>query len=241
MRLITLFCLICIILSCFTISPPSPRQTLHEHTKISVPKYLLFMNYIKPIFQKASLNIETSSFVKLILVGLSLLRLLLKLVLSPIVFARYIRLDCDLTCLSKASIANSSSLELAPIILFILLVVHVNDRETVLILIFEAHIQFPSRYFKKFRRTHISRFSLFLTLFLLTYVVSLAPSIIRPGSILNVFLNIYDSLCPVPVVWVSFLKVLLSNDVEMNPGDFSNSFFSICNWNVKIIFINFNY
>ena len=35
-----------------------------------------------------------------------------------------------------------------------------------------------------------------------------------------------------PPVWLSFLKVLLSNDIEKYPGDFTNGFFSFCNWNV---------
>ena len=29
------------------------------------------------------------------------------------------------------------------------------------------------------------------------------------------------------------MKVLLSNDIEKNPGDFTNVFFSFCNWNVN--------
>ena len=32
---------------------------------------------------------------------------------------------------------------------------------------------------------------------------------------------------------VSFLKVLLSNDIEINPGDFTNNFLSFCNWNMN--------
>ena len=33
--------------------------------------------------------------------------------------------------------------------------------------------------------------------------------------------------------WVIVLKILLSNDVETNPGDFINEFFSFCNWQVQ--------
>ena len=30
-----------------------------------------------------------------------------------------------------------------------------------------------------------------------------------------------------------FLKILLSNDIGLNPGDFTDSFFSFCYWNVN--------
>ena len=33
--------------------------------------------------------------------------------------------------------------------------------------------------------------------------------------------------------WVIFIRLILANDVELNPGDFSNSFFTFCNWNVN--------
>ena len=36
-----------------------------------------------------------------------------------------------------------------------------------------------------------------------------------------------------PPVWLSFLKVLLSNDIEKHPGVVTNVFFSFCNWNVN--------
>ena len=33
--------------------------------------------------------------------------------------------------------------------------------------------------------------------------------------------------------WVIFIRPILANDIELNPGDFSNSFFTFCNWNVN--------
>ena len=35
--------------------------------------------------------------------------------------------------------------------------------------------------------------------------------------------------------WIIFIRIILSNDVETNPGDFSNSFFTFCNWNLNSI------
>ena len=33
--------------------------------------------------------------------------------------------------------------------------------------------------------------------------------------------------------WLIFIRLILANDVELNPGEFSNSFFTFCNWNVN--------
>ena len=33
--------------------------------------------------------------------------------------------------------------------------------------------------------------------------------------------------------WLTFIKIILSNDVETNPGDLSNGFFTFCNWNLN--------
>ena len=35
------------------------------------------------------------------------------------------------------------------------------------------------------------------------------------------------------ILWVILIIILLSNDVEKNPGDFTNGFFSFCNWNLN--------
>ena len=35
------------------------------------------------------------------------------------------------------------------------------------------------------------------------------------------------------LLWVILLIIILSNDVEKNPGDFTNGFFSFCNWNLN--------
>ena len=53
------------------------------------------------------------------------------------------------------------------------------------------------------------------------------PITIQKSCLFYMLLNNY------PPVWLSFLKVLLSNDIETNPGDFTNGFISFCNWNVN--------
>ena len=46
-------------------------------------------------------------------------------------------------------------------------------------------------------------------------------------NLVYVFIYLSGNIPP----WVIFLKILLSNDVEKNPGDFKNGFFNFCNWN----------
>ena len=33
--------------------------------------------------------------------------------------------------------------------------------------------------------------------------------------------------------WITFVRIILANDVETNPGDFVNNFFTFCNWNLN--------
>ena len=35
------------------------------------------------------------------------------------------------------------------------------------------------------------------------------------------------------LLWVIHIIILLSNDIEKNPGEFINGFFSFCNWNLN--------
>ena len=39
--------------------------------------------------------------------------------------------------------------------------------------------------------------------------------------------------CHLSRSWLIFISIILSNDVETNPGDFVNSFFTFCNWNLN--------
>ena len=34
-------------------------------------------------------------------------------------------------------------------------------------------------------------------------------------------------------MWVTFLRIILSNDIEKNPGGFKNGFFNFCTWNLN--------
>ena len=72
-----------------------------------------------------------------------------------------------------------------------------------------------------------------LTYLIFLYQVLHVPSLISASSVLEILLLLNKFLSVSPSSWLSFLKILLSNDVELNPGDFKNTFFSFCNWNIN--------
>ena len=53
--------------------------------------------------------------------------------------------------------------------------------------------------------------------------------ILHYTSRLSLFLSLWATLPS----WLIFIRLIIANDVELNPGDFSNSFFTFCNWNLN--------
>ena len=52
---------------------------------------------------------------------------------------------------------------------------------------------------------------------------------------LNLRLQLLFSLWRMLPSWLIFIRLIVANDVEINPGQFSDSFFSFCNWNINSI------
>ena len=73
---------------------------------------------------------------------------------------------------------------------------------------------------------------LILSISLLYHIVAYS-SINVPVLCIKLIYYSYGLVDLDPPIWITFFKILLSNDVELNPGDFSNSFFSFRNWNVN--------
>ena len=46
-------------------------------------------------------------------------------------------------------------------------------------------------------------------------------------------LNTISQLCHFIPIWVPFLVIVMSNDIERNPGD--NDLFTFCNWNLNFL------
>ena len=49
-------------------------------------------------------------------------------------------------------------------------------------------------------------------------------------SITEITFNVFKFT---PPVWVTFLRKVLSDDIETNPGDIKNGFFNFCTWNLN--------
>ena len=60
---------------------------------------------------------------------------------------------------------------------------------------------------------------------LLAYHLATIPANNIVTIVIRLIFNVYSSLNLIPPFWVCFLKILLSNDVDMNPGNFTKSFF----------------
>ena len=55
----------------------------------------------------------------------------------------------------------------------------------------------------------------------------------KSSKIIIFSLQALNYSCPTPSLWIAFIQIYLANDVETNPGDFNNNFFTFCNWNVN--------
>ena len=65
--------------------------------------------------------------------------------------------------------------------------------------------------------------------------ILLIPSLITLNYALSIILYSYGLFVPDTPTWVCSLMIYLSNDVEVNPGDPRNNYFSFCNWNINSI------
>ena len=68
------------------------------------------------------------------------------------------------------------------------------------------------------------------------YIIITSVSVCPKSHVLSIFLT--NNMCSMLVrnkpFWVPFLLILLSNDIELNPGDhYQNNFFSFMNWNLN--------
>ena len=39
--------------------------------------------------------------------------------------------------------------------------------------------------------------------------------------------------CQLSLTWLTFIRITLSGDIETNPADFANGFFTFCNWDLN--------
>ena len=71
-----------------------------------------------------------------------------------------------------------------------------------------------------------------LILLYIYFPLQMCPYLINT-VIINIVYQCFLLFYATTPTWVCFLKILLSHDFELNPGDFINGFFNFCNWNVN--------
>ena len=72
----------------------------------------------------------------------------------------------------------------------------------------------------------------FLRIFTLSYSVPSSQKISIKSNIFEVIF-FFCSLFQFYPIWLTLTKITLSNDIETNPGDLNNGFFTFCNWNIN--------
>ena len=73
---------------------------------------------------------------------------------------------------------------------------------------------------------------IFIRIFTLSYSVPSSQKITIKSNILEIIF-FTCSLFQFYPIWLTLTKITLSNDIETNPGDLSNGFFTFCNWNIN--------
>ena len=145
---------------------------------------------------------------------------------------RYLPYDTNLSTLSK-SLSRSKTPPPFYVILLILLV-SINSYHINLAMLFHFNFDLYPLFANlfKFRRRFSRTCPFFLSLTLLTVSVSPVCHLLCL-PILFVTCSLISRKVP---VWVSLLLVLLSNDIEMNPGpghSYRENFFTFMNWNLN--------
>ena len=138
----------------------------------------------------------------------------------PITFVRYVNCSTNLICIGRPKMF--SSVPLIPSLYCIYIVLIVENIESLLILLLNAR---DCRSFSWSLKSPIVRNIRVLLYMLLAYHLATIPVINIATIAIRLIYDTYSSLNLIPLFWVCFLIILLSNDVEMNPGDFTNSFF----------------
>ena len=75
-------------------------------------------------------------------------------------------------------------------------------------------------------------FKVFIQIFVLSYSVPTSHKITTKSNIFEITF-FACSLFQYYPIWLTLTKIILSNDIETNPGDLSNGFFTFCNWNIN--------
>ena len=136
---------------------------------------------------------------------------------------RYVTFDADLTCLRKYAVPSCPKSKT----LYFMTAMVILDTDTDTLLILSVH--FPDQWSFRLIPAYFLNISqrlihLVAPLFLV-YHLSTIPKLIPASFIFKYIIFAFDAVLEASPIWVCFLKILISNDIEKNPGDFTNKCF----------------
>ena len=195
---------------------PCPTRLMHEHFVVTIPRTLPIIDFLY--------------FIKLFLGCLAVLNMIIWFLFFPIKSVKYARFNCNMTCSQRSLIPNPplpiTSLHLT------FIAIYLNETEIFLPLFFHVFDELFLWILTLSFRSPLLTSPNLINLVIL-YQLSLMPTLLTLTSFIKFLISTLDLLCPTPPIWFTFLKILLSNDIERNPGDFRENFFTFCNWNIN--------
>ena len=183
------------------------------------------------VLYKSNLPILDGIFlIKFVLSGLLLLNIFLCVLLSNIRSVKYVTYDTNLTLLIKHPTPFVESL-IHPIYMLFLLLICDNFESW--LVGFSIHDEQLFDFSLKYFYIPIKYVFYLSAAIIQVHYISLLPVILPLGKEIEFIISTLKLCQFTPPLWVIFLKILLSPDIEKNPGDFTDSFFSFANWNIN--------
>ena len=175
--------------------------------------------------------IDCGFFIKFVLVGLVMLKVLLCMLLAIVRSVMYVTYDTNINLIKKSSMPHLES-QIHPIYTIFVLLISDNFENIYIhfiLIVGEQPFNFSFRYIY----TPI-RYLIYLAApVIVVHHICFLPVILPVATIIEFMNHSFTLFHQAPPLWVIFLKILLSPDIEKNPGDFNNSFFSFANWNIN--------
>ena len=221
----------------FVFPSPSPLLTHGQQKEENLEK----MNSSKKLILD---NIFSSTYfcIKLLLFTLFVFAVSTWLLMQPITFVKYIEFSTNLSCQHKPVPKPTHF----PLILFYFIFIISIEESMIDAISSNVHYALPlsaSFFFKVLNRCRSLRLVFNHCLPCVLYLFSLCVQFqlmytiqnnLKASTVINFFFQSLSFCCPSRYsIWVTFIQIYLSNDVETNPGDFTNNFFSFCNWNIN--------
>ena len=205
------FLCLCLSNLCPDYSTPNPNLKRLAHPRVT---------YIRNLS-----TLDCTFFIKSVLIGLVMLEILLCMLLYTVKSVMYVTYDTNLNLPKKSSMPHLES-QIYPIYMIFVLLISDNFENFSIFLILIVGEQ-PFYFSFRYIYTPI-RYIIYLTVpVAFVYQICFLPVILPLATIIEFMTHSFTLFQQTPPLWVIFLKILLSPDIEKNPGDLNNSFFQL--------------